>query len=75
MPNYSNKSLVDKLGIKYYDRVYFGNAPTNYSETLGRLPPKVTVSKRFSGRYDFIQYFFTKSSDLEIIFPKLKKKS
>src|SRR6266568_245460 len=43
---YSQRSLVEKLGIKPHTRIAIVNAPRGYRNTLGKLPPGVTVATR-----------------------------
>jgi hypothetical protein len=73
MAGYSKRSLVDKLGIKPGDRVYFGNAPNGYSSLLGPLPAETRVVKSLASPCDFIQFFTKEKAKLETSFPVLKK--
>jgi hypothetical protein len=73
MAGYSKRSLVDKLGIKPGYRVYIGNAPAGYDKTLGELPAKAAATKSLKGPCDFIQFFTSEKSTLNMAFPKLKK--
>ncbi|HLJ30739.1 MAG TPA: DUF3052 domain-containing protein [Candidatus Angelobacter sp.] len=73
MAGYSKRSLVEKLGIKSGQKIYIGNAPRNYDETLGTLPEKVVRAKALQGACDFIQFFSKDKSELESIFSRLKK--
>ena len=45
MAGYSRRPLVDKLGIKAGYKIYLLNAPKNYVDTLGQLPPDVRVEQ------------------------------
>ena len=63
MAGYSQRSLVDKLGIKPGTRIAILNPPRGFRVTLGKLPTGVTVSTRVSGTYPFI-HFFTRSRSL-----------
>lgn len=69
---YSGKSLIQKLGIKPGWRVIFVNAPENYDSLLGTLPDDITVQKKLTGEFNFIQFFTTERGELEEQFPKLK---
>ncbi len=73
MAGYSKKSLVEKLGIKTGQKVYLGNAPQGYENTLGSLPDGVILAKSRRGSYDLIQFFTTERAELESMFPELKE--
>lgn len=70
---YSNRSLVEKLGIKPGHKVHIAHAPVDYRATLGGLPEKAVFSKSLDGTCDFIQFFTKEKAELEMSFPKLKK--
>ncbi len=72
MAGYSEKSLVQKLGIKSGMRLIILNAPEDYDTTLGRLPDAVEVVDTFDGSFDLIQFFATESTQLGAEFPRLK---
>ena len=57
MAGYSQRSLVDKLGIKAGTRIAILNAPRGYRAVLGALPDGVTVSSSIRGKYPFIHFF------------------
>jgi|SRR5919109_3415338 hypothetical protein len=57
MAGYSNRSLVDKLGIKPGMRIAIINPPRGYRSSLGQLPPGVRVSARAQGPVPFIHFF------------------
>ena len=46
---YSERSLVDKLGIKASHRVHFAGAPADYDTTLGPLPEGVILVRQLRG--------------------------
>ena len=73
MAGYSDKSLVDKLGIKPGARMALLGAPPGYARTLGPLPEGAVVAKTLRGEFDFIQFFTTKRVDLERRFAALAK--
>src|SRR5579862_8331 len=73
MAGYSKRSLVEKLGIKSGQKIYIGNPPRNYHETLGALPEKVFLANALQGTCDFIQFFSKEKSEVESTFPQLKK--
>jgi hypothetical protein len=73
MAGYSKRSLVEKLGIKSGQKIYIGNPPRNYHETLGALPEKVVLANALQGTCDFIQFFSKEKSEVESTFPQLKK--
>ena len=64
MAGYSQRRLVDKLGIKPGNRVAIINAPQDYDELLGTLPEGVQVRTRLTGHFDFIQFFTKGRRDL-----------
>ena len=57
---YSQRSLVEKLGIRDGARIAVLGASEGYMESLGRLPERVVLSEGLTGPLDFI-HFFTKS--------------
>ena len=69
---YSRKSLVEKLGIKVGFAIAILGGPRNYAATLGELPSGVKQGTRLKGPLDFIQFFSSRRSHLEELFPKLK---
>lgn len=73
MAGYSKRSLVNKLGIKAGDRICLLNAPKNYADTLGQLPPDVRVEQNSSADLDFLQFFTKRRTELEAQFPTLKQ--
>ncbi|MCG8607372.1 DUF3052 domain-containing protein [bacterium] len=73
MAGYSTRSLVDKLGIKPGYKVYVGNAPEDYDQTLGDLPESTTVLDSPDEATDFIQFFTKRFDELERELPRLKK--
>jgi hypothetical protein len=68
----SNRSLVDKLGIKSGDRIVILGAPLDYPKALGKLPPGVTAGKQLEGEYDFLHFFSRSRRELEQKFSVLK---
>ena len=70
---YSKRSLVEKLGIKSGFSVCILNPPTGYDITLGELPMGVQRFVKPKGTLDFIQFFTKERSELERLFPVLKK--
>jgi len=73
LAGYSNRFLVDKLGVKPGFRVSILNAPAGYSKTLGPLPGGVRVLARPKLPMDFIQLFTKSSLEYEKKFIPLKK--
>ena len=68
---YSQRSLVEKLGIKPGMRVAILNAPRGYRTTLGKLPAGVTVAVSPREPLPFIQFFAVSRSVLESRLPGL----
>jgi hypothetical protein len=69
----SEKSLIDRLGIKDGFRVIILNPPNSYADILRLLPRCVNLEKELSGHLDFIQFFTQKREELEVKFPLLKQ--
>jgi len=64
MAGYSGKALIDKLGIKKGQLVYFKDAPKEYFTKLGKLPEGVFTAKKLNRPVDFMHLFYTKVADL-----------
>jgi len=62
---YSQRSLVEKLGIPPGARIAILNAPRGYRATLGKLPDGVHVAAAARGPLPFIQFFTTTRKALE----------
>ena len=69
---YSKRTLVEKLGIKPGARVLLIDAPPDYLDTLGELPPRTQIVDDLEAQLDFIQYFTKDLNELELAFPDLK---
>ena len=70
---YSGTPLVKKLGVKAGMRVSFVNPPEGYASTLGPLPDG--VEETADGlEMDFVQLFTRSRQELEMEFPRLKKR-
>lgn len=65
MAGYSGKPLIDKLGIKPGQLVYFRDAPEEYFKELGTLPSGVFTAKKLNRPMDFIHCFYTEQSKLK----------
>ena len=65
MAGYSNRSLVDKLGIKPRTRIAILQAPRGYRAALGKLPPGVRIVTSVRGEFPVIQFFATTRVELE----------
>ena len=70
---YSKRSLADKLGIQPGMRLALLAAPAGYDETLGSLPPGVVVARAARGRFDLVQLFLHRASDLDRRLPALRE--
>jgi hypothetical protein len=64
MVGYSDKPLVQKLGIKPGFRIFVANAPADYRRVIGALPERVTVVSRLNGTIDMIHEFATEAKAL-----------
>jgi hypothetical protein len=72
---YSKKSLLQKLGVKEGYKIKIINAPLDYEKKLGKLPKNVSVTSTTpEGGFDIVHYFTVDYDQLELEFPKLKKK-
>ena len=79
MAGYSNRSLVEKLGIKEGFKVAFVEPPEDYRATLGELPKGVTSTgsrsaARLDGGLDFIHCFSRSRKDVESKIARLKRR-
>jgi hypothetical protein len=71
MAGYSNKSLIDKLGVKPGMRAIVMRAPAGYLDLLPQLGERAKVARSLSGRFDFVQYFATSVEQLGAVMPNL----
>lgn len=69
---YSQRPLLQKLGIKANHRIMLCNPPVDYTELLGPLPVGVTQLTALTPGLDFIQFFTTRRAELAEYFPQLK---
>lgn len=69
---YSQRSLIEKLGIKAGQRIALLNAPADYGALLGPLPMGVTLAPTLTIGLDFVHFFTTSRADLLPAFPDLK---
>lgn len=70
MAGYSGTPLPKKLGIKPGHRVLLLRAPADFDETLGDLPPDVSVTARLAkGPYDVIVAFCANRATFEKALP------
>jgi hypothetical protein len=73
MAGYSGTPLPRKLGIVDGTRLALISAPKGFEDTLGGLPPGVSVSEQARGRLDVIVFFATRRRELERRFPVLAR--
>lgn len=64
MAGYSSKPLIDKLGIKKGQLVYFKDAPEEYYSNLGPLPDGIFLAKKLNRPVDFMHFFYTDAEKL-----------
>ncbi len=69
---YSPRSLIDKLGMKPGSRSAVFDAPADYADTLGPLPPGLELKRALRGSFDFLHQFVSRRSELEARLPRLK---
>ncbi len=72
MAGYSKRTLVDKLCIKPGDRVLIIDAPPEYPETLGALPPGAVRLPKAEPPVDFIHLFASTQGELRQKLPGLR---
>jgi hypothetical protein len=65
MAGYSGKPLIDKLGIKPGQLVYFKDAPKEYLKEIGKLPEGVFVAKKLNRPVDVMHCFYTEAAVLQ----------
>jgi hypothetical protein len=68
MSGYSQRPLVEKLGIKPGTRIVALNAPGSYAALLGVLPPRASLGSRLSSTSRFIHRFVSRREDLQADF-------
>lgn len=73
MAGYSQRQLVDKLGIKSGYKILLINAPKDYDQTLGKLPDGTVQARSRKGPLDFIHFFTKDKLELDQNFPGLMK--
>lgn len=73
MAGYSETPLVKKLGLKEGFRVAVVNAPKDYFQLLGQLPPGIQIVSIPKGTLDFIHFFTQDRKDYEKRLKSLKK--
>lgn len=73
MAGYSGTALAKKLGVKANQRVAFLNAPALFADTLGPLPPDITVSADLRGRgaFDLVVLFAPDQAALRSRFARI----
>jgi alkylation response protein AidB-like acyl-CoA dehydrogenase len=70
---YSGTPLPRKLGIKPDSRLALLGAPEDFSDTLGELPPGVSLRRSARGPLDVIVAFFGQRAELERRLPALTR--
>lgn len=61
---YSGTPLAQKLGIKEGTRLLPLNAPSEYPDLLGRLPPGAVTTRRGGVAVDIVHLFASRSAEL-----------
>ena len=61
---YSGTPLARKLGIKEGTRLLSLNAPADYGDFLGRLPPGAVMTRRGGVGVDIVHLFANRSAEL-----------
>lgn len=77
--NYSDRTLVQKLGIKSEQKMLVINAPKGYQKLLVSLPDRTTQKEvsfeqlgQINNQFDFIQLFVQSQERLKEVFPIAK---
>ena len=70
---YSQRRLVDKLGIKRGMRALFVRAPDHYADLLGPLPDGIDLKSQLRGEFDFIHAFCDRQADLHKNLPRWRQ--
>src|SRR3954465_11970084 len=71
MAGYSNRSVVEKLGVKPGMRGIVMRAPASYAALLAEIAERATLITRLAGRVDFFPYFASSPEQLEAVMPNL----
>jgi hypothetical protein len=74
MAGYSGTPLPKKLGVKENQRIGLINAPQNFQELLGELPPTSRVVKKLVAPLDLVMLFVVGEKSLATQFPALATK-
>lgn len=64
MAGYSAKPLIEKLGFKRGQLVYFKNTPDDFFDALGPLPEGIFIAKKLNRPMDVMHCFYTRAEDL-----------
>jgi hypothetical protein len=73
MSGYSEKTLLQKLGIKPGMRIVALGAPGSYATLLGDLPPGTRIHSRLSSTSQFIHRFVSRREELQADFGRLAR--
>ena len=74
MAGYSGTPLPKKLGVKENQRIALLNAPENFQEQLGELPPTTQIVKKLSAPLDLVMLFVDREKSLATQFPAVATK-
>jgi hypothetical protein len=74
MAGYSGTPLPKKLGIKESQRIAFINAPDNFDELVGAIPPTTLLLKKITSPIDLVVLFVDREKVLAKEFPRIAKK-
>jgi len=73
MAGYSQRPLIEKLGVRTEARAIILRAPQGYADLMPELSQRAQLVTRLAGLFDFIQYFATSTEQLEAVLPNLKR--
>jgi hypothetical protein len=73
MTGYSQRPLIDKLGIKPEARTIILRAPAGYLDLLPELPERAQLATRLVGLFEVMQYFTTSAEQLSAVLPNLMR--
>lgn len=66
----SERTLIQRLGIKAAHKCLILNAPDGYLEALGELPPNTTIATQPDGsNFDVVQVFVHNKAEVDTLAP------
>ncbi|OIO56254.1 MAG: hypothetical protein COX57_09780 [Alphaproteobacteria bacterium CG_4_10_14_0_2_um_filter_63_37] len=65
------KTVSQKMGLKAGMRSFFVHAPKSALEAINL--PSLEIDSELQGEFDYIHFFTTTQSEMDAVFPKLKR--